>query len=42
MVYITGDTHGDPERLSKSALKNQSRMGFPHTAGIAGTRPTAS
>ena len=21
MVYITGDTHGDPERLSKSALK---------------------
>ena len=22
MVYITGDTHGDPERLSKSALKD--------------------
>ena len=21
MVYVTGDTHGDPERLSKSALK---------------------
>ena len=21
MVFITGDTHGDPERLSKSALK---------------------
>ena len=22
MVFITGDTHGDPERLSKSALKS--------------------
>lgn len=22
MVYITGDTHGDPERLSKNALKD--------------------
>ena len=21
MVFVTGDTHGDPERLSKSALK---------------------
>ena len=24
MVFITGDTHGDPGRLSKSALKDLS------------------
>jgi predicted phosphodiesterase len=22
MVFVTGDTHGDPERLSKSVLKD--------------------